>query len=61
MGSVVHMRSLRAFLLAVVATVALLGVFGSVASADPGPQTAADCTLQPAMLESAPADPGIPD
>ncbi|MDQ6858451.1 MAG: hypothetical protein M3Z65_05585 [Chloroflexota bacterium] len=55
------MRSLRAILLAIVATVALLGVFGSVASADPGPQTAADCTPQPAMLDSDPGDPGIPD
>jgi hypothetical protein len=55
MGSVVEMRSLRAFLLAVVATLALLGGFASTAYADDGPkasgasQTAVD-----------PGDPGLP-
>ena len=55
------MRSLRAVLLAIVATVALLGAFGSVADARSGPHKPVAFEPRPALLESDPGDPGIPD
>ncbi len=55
------MRSPRAILLAIVATVALLGGFGSAADAGSGPLKPVTFDPQPAMLESDPGDPGIPD
>jgi hypothetical protein len=55
------MRSVRTILLAIVATVALIGGFGSVADAQSGPQKSVAYEPRPAMLESDPGDPGIPD
>jgi hypothetical protein len=55
------MRSLRTILLAIVATVALLGAFGSVADAGSRPDKLVSFEPRPAMLESDPGDPGIPD
>ena len=61
MGSVVKMRSIRTILLAIVATLALLGGFGSVADAGSGPHKPVAFEPRPAMFESDPGDPGIPD
>lgn len=55
------MRTVRTILLAIVATVALLGGFGSVADAGSGPLKTVALDPQPALLESDPGDPGIPD
>ena len=55
------MRSLRAILLAIVAAVALLGALGSAADARSGPYKPVAFEPRPAMLESDPGDPGIPD
>jgi hypothetical protein len=52
---------MRTILLAIVATVALLGGFGSVADARSGPHKPVAFELRPAMFESDPGDPGIPD
>lgn len=53
MGSVVEMRSLRAIVLAFIATIALLGGIASTAFADDG-----GAACEPAVLD--PGDPGLP-
>jgi hypothetical protein len=57
MGSVVEMRSLRATLLALVATLVLLGGFASSVYADDGGAAGPGATT----TDASPSDPGIPE